>query len=93
MGHFGHTFLPMPNVFYPMPITSVRFLLRYLPTPKLDALYESSLKEVLKHVAKNASRASAIFYSLVKKLVRKGILPLLIKKCANGSPWVCPCDK
>ena len=27
-----------------MPITLVRFLLRYLPTPKLDVLYERSLK-------------------------------------------------
>ena len=43
MGHFGHTYLPMSDVFYTMPITLVRFLLRYLPTPKLDVLYERSL--------------------------------------------------
>ena len=43
MGHFGHTYLPMSDVFYTMPITLVRFLLRYLPTPKSDVLYERSL--------------------------------------------------
>ena len=43
MGHFGHTYLPMSNVFYTMPITLVRFLLIYLPTPKSDVLYERSL--------------------------------------------------
>ena len=43
MGHFGHTYLPISDVFYTMPITLVRFLLRYLPTPKLDVLYEGSL--------------------------------------------------
>ena len=42
MGHFGHTYLPMSGVFYTMPITLVRFLLRYLPTPKSDVLYERS---------------------------------------------------
>ena len=42
MGHFGHTYLPMSDVSYTMPITLVRFLLRYLPTPKSDVLYESS---------------------------------------------------
>ena len=42
MGHFGHTYLPMSDVFYTMPITLVRFLLRYLPTPKSDVLYERS---------------------------------------------------
>ena len=44
MGHFGHTYLPMSDVFYTMPITLVRFLLRYLPTPKSDVLYERSLR-------------------------------------------------
>ena len=43
MGHFGHTYLPMSDVFYTMPITLVQFLLRYLPTPKSDVLYERSL--------------------------------------------------
>ena len=43
MGHFGHTYLPMSYAFYTMPITLVRFLLRYLPTPKSDVLYERSL--------------------------------------------------
>ena len=43
MGNFGHTYLPMSDVFYTMPIALVRFLLRYLPTPKLDVLYEHSL--------------------------------------------------
>ena len=42
MGHFGPTYLPMSDVLYTMPITLVRFLLRYLPTPKLDVLYEHS---------------------------------------------------
>ena len=42
MGHFGHTYLPMSHVFYIMPITLVQFLLRYLPTPKSDVLYERS---------------------------------------------------
>ena len=42
MGHCGHTYLPMSDVFYTMPITLVRFLLRYLPTPKSDVLYERS---------------------------------------------------
>ena len=42
MGHFGHTYLPMSYVFYTMPITLVRFLLRYLPTPKSDVLNECS---------------------------------------------------
>ena len=42
MGNFGHTYLPMSDVFYTMPITLVRFLLRYLPTPKSDVLYERS---------------------------------------------------
>ena len=40
MGHFGHTYLPMSDVFYTMPITLlIRFLL------KLDVLYERSLRE------------------------------------------------
>ena len=43
MGHFGHTDLPMSNVFYTTPITLVQFLLRYLPTLKLDVLYQRSL--------------------------------------------------
>ena len=43
MGHFGHTYLPMSHVFYTMPISLVLFLLRYLPTPKSDVLYERSL--------------------------------------------------
>jgi hypothetical protein len=43
MGHFGNTYLPMSDVFYTMPITLVQFLLRYLPTPKSDVLYERSL--------------------------------------------------
>ena len=43
MGHFGHTYLPMSNVFYTTPITLVQFLLRYLPTLKLDVLYQRSL--------------------------------------------------
>ena len=43
MGHFGHTYLPMSDVFSTMPITLVQFLLRYLPTPKLDVLYQRSL--------------------------------------------------
>ena len=42
---FGNTYLPMSGVFYTMPITLVRFLLRYLPTPKLDILYGRSLSE------------------------------------------------
>ena len=42
LGHFGHTYLPMSYVFYTMPITLVRFLLRYLPTPQLDVPYERS---------------------------------------------------
>ena len=46
MGHFGHTYLPMSDVFYTMPITLVRFLLRYLPTPKSDVLYERSLSPI-----------------------------------------------
>ena len=50
MGHFGRTYLPMSDVFYTMPITLVRFLLRYLPTPKLDVLYERSLSK-RKHLA------------------------------------------
>ena len=45
MGHFGHTYLHMSHVFYIMPITLFRFFLRYVPTPKLDVLYESSLVE------------------------------------------------
>ena len=44
MGHFGHTYLPMSDVFYTMPIPLVQFLLRYLPTPKLDVLYERFLR-------------------------------------------------
>ena len=44
MGHFGHTYLPMSDVFYTMPIPLVQFLLRYLPTHKLDVLYERSLR-------------------------------------------------
>ena len=36
MGHFGNTYLPMSDVFYTMPIALVRFLLRYLLTPKSD---------------------------------------------------------
>ena len=43
MGHFGHTYLPMSDVFYTMPIPLVQFLLRYLPTLKLDVLYQRSL--------------------------------------------------
>ena len=43
MGHFGYTYLPMSYVFYTMPITLVQFLLRYLPTPKSDIIYERSL--------------------------------------------------
>ena len=43
MGHFGHTYLPMSNVFYTTPITLVQFLLRYPPTLKLDVLYQRSL--------------------------------------------------
>ena len=42
MGYFGPTYLPMSYVFYTWPITIVRFLLRYLPTPKSDVLYERS---------------------------------------------------
>ena len=42
MGHFGHTYLPMSNVFYTTPITLVLFMLRYLPTPKSDVLNERS---------------------------------------------------
>ena len=37
MGHFGHTYLPMSDFFYTMPIT-------YLLTPKSDVLYERSLR-------------------------------------------------
>ena len=43
MGHFGHTYLPISNVFYTMPITLVLFLLRHLPTTKSGVLYERSL--------------------------------------------------
>ena len=36
LGHFGHTYLPMSDVFYTMPIPLVPFLLRYLSTyPKI----------------------------------------------------------
>ena len=42
MGHFGHTYL-MSDVFYTIPIRLVQCLLRYLPTPKSDVLYERSL--------------------------------------------------
>ena len=42
MGHFGHTYLPMSDVFYTMPIPLVQFLLRYLPTLTSDVLYEHS---------------------------------------------------
>ena len=45
LGHFGHTYLPMSNVFYTMPIILGPFLLRYLPTPKSDVLYECSLMQ------------------------------------------------
>ena len=38
-------YLPMSDVFYTMPITLVPFLLRYLPTPKSDVLYERSLMQ------------------------------------------------
>ena len=44
MDHFGHTYLPMSYVFYSKPITLVRFLLRYLPTPKSDVHFERSLR-------------------------------------------------
>ena len=43
MGHFGHTDLTLSDLFYTMPITLVQFLLRYLPTLKLDVLYQRSL--------------------------------------------------
>ena len=43
MGHFRHTYRPISHVFYTVPITLVRFLQRYLPTPKSDVLYESSV--------------------------------------------------
>ena len=45
MGHFGPTYLRPTHVpcFNTMPITLVQFLLRYLPTLKLDVLYQRSL--------------------------------------------------
>jgi hypothetical protein len=45
LGHFGHTYLPISDVFYTVPITLVRILMRYLPTPKSDVLYERSLSK------------------------------------------------
>ena len=44
MGHFGHTYLSMSDVFYTILITLVQFLLRYRPTPKWGVLYERSLQ-------------------------------------------------
>ena len=42
-GHFGHTYLPMSDFSILCLFTYVRFLLRYLPTPKADILYGLSL--------------------------------------------------
>ena len=53
LAHFGHTYLPMSDVFYTMPITLVRFFLRYLPTPKSDVPYERSLRESMRTTALN----------------------------------------
>ena len=55
MGHFGHTYLPMSDVFYTMPIPLVRFLLRYLPTPKSDVLYERSLRVLYNYLKSNTT--------------------------------------
>ena len=67
MGHFGHTYLPMSDVFYTMPITLVRFLLRYLPTPKFDILYESSLKPDL---FQNSKAITSCFMKRIWELFR-----------------------
>ena len=76
MGHFRHTYLSMSNVFYTMPITLVRFLLRYLPTPKLDVLYERSLWKIPPNLTKIVYR---LFRSLdLESLVQ--VFPHLMAK-------------
>ena len=67
MGNFGHTYIPMSDVFYTMPITLVRFLLRYLPTPKFDILYESSLKL---DIFQNSKAITSCFMKRIWELFR-----------------------
>ena len=68
------TYLPMSDVFSTMPITLVQFLLRYLPTPKSDVLYECSLMLVVFQVM-NKKIFPPYLFILVCLFIRKFRIP------------------